>query len=363
MFTTKRRFEPSVIQRLLDEPYRFQFFQAVRIVELWLKQHGVPHENAVTDFVRFKNRTSLSFPASELDALKLSPSTIKKTDAELSAALEAGELAHIALTPSFMGFLGGNGTLPAHYTERIAEHVLFEKDDSPREFLDTFSNRAVALFYEAWRKYRLEFKYELGKQGQKDQFLPLLLSLAGLGHDSLQKRLNPDGDGLLDQSMGYYASASMQRPISAAHMQRLLSEYFLVDIKVEQFIGCWYGVPEQQQTMLGLTNATLGSESMVGARVWQRDLRMRLMIGPLSSAKFESFLPGGKSAKTLEQMLGIFSNLCLEFEVQLVLRKEDVQAASLISERMGGRLGWNSFLMTAPPVEDRKDVQYEIHAL
>lgn len=363
MFATKRRFEPSVIQRLLDEPYRFQFFQATRIVELWLKQNGISHENAVAEYVRFYNRTSLSFPASELDSLKIFPLTVKKTGADLRKALETGELAHIAITPSFMGFLGGNGTLPAHYTERIAEHVLFEKDDSPRAFLDTFSNRAVALFYQAWRKYRLEFKYELGMPGQKDQFLPLLLSLAGIGHESLQKRLNLDGDGLLDQSMGYYSSALMQRPISAAHMQKVLSEYFAVSIKVEQFIGSWYGVPEEQQTILGLANATLGSEAMVGARVWQRDLRMRLVIGPLSNTKFESFLPGGKCARTLEQMLGMFSKLCLEFEVQLILRKQDVKAVSLISERKNGRLGWDSFLMTAPPLEDRQDVQYEIHAL
>ena len=96
MFATKRRFEPSVVQRLLDEPYRFEFFQAVRIVELWLKQNGIPHENAVADYVRFKNRTSLSFPASELEALKLQPASIKKTDVDMQAALQNGELGQIA---------------------------------------------------------------------------------------------------------------------------------------------------------------------------------------------------------------------------------------------------------------------------
>ena len=365
MFAKKRRFEPSVIQQLLDKPYRFQFFQAVRVLELWLKKNGVPHENAVAEFLRFKNRTSLSFPASELESLSLYPSNIEKTDTDLLAALEQGELGHIGITPSFMGFLGGNGALPAHYTERIADHVLYEKDESPRAFLDTFSNRAVALFYQAWRKYRLELKYELGSQ---DKFLPLLLSLAGLGHTSLQGRLTPDADGedaegVQDQSMGYYASALMQRPASASYMQKILCEYFSVRMQIEQFIGHWYDVPQQQQTMLGSNNATLGSEAMVGARVWQRDLRMRLVIGPLNKSEFENFLPGGVAAKTLEKMLTMFSSLCLEYEIQLILRKDEVQSTSLNTEREGGRLGWDCFLMTEQAAEDRNDVQYAIHAL
>ena len=62
-----------------------------------------------------------------------------------------------------------SGALPAHYTERIAAHGLYERDDGPRAFLDTFSNRTLSLFYQAWRKYRLELKYQ---GGAKDGFLP-----------------------------------------------------------------------------------------------------------------------------------------------------------------------------------------------
>jgi type VI secretion system protein ImpH len=360
MLAAKRRFEPGVIQRLLDEPYRFQFFQAIRMLELWLKQNGIPLETAVADYIRFKNRTSLSFPASELEALAPYPALPQKNAARLLAALQAGELAHISITPSFMGFLGGNGTLPAHYTERIAEHLLFEKDEAPRAFLDTFSNRAVALFYQAWRKYRLELKYELGGQ---DHFLPLLLSLAGAGQEALQHRLAEDDEGILDQSVGYYATALRQRPASAAYMARILSEYFAVAIKIEQFIGHWYEVPSQQQTQLGASNATLGSEAMVGARVWQRNLRMRVMIGPLTRTEFEIFLPGRNAARSLEKMLTLFTNCCLEYEVQLILSKHHVQGTRLDAASRSGRLGWDSFLMTEEALEDRKDVRYEIHAL
>jgi predicted component of type VI protein secretion system len=62
MQATQRRFEPSVIERLFAAPHRFQFFQAVRMIELWFKRNGIPHERAVSDFLRFANRTVLGFP-------------------------------------------------------------------------------------------------------------------------------------------------------------------------------------------------------------------------------------------------------------------------------------------------------------
>jgi type VI secretion system protein ImpH len=361
MHATKRRFEPAVIERLFEEPYRFEYFQAVRMLELWLKRHGTPQQGAVANFLRFQNSTSLSFPASQIEAMQTEPRDVLRDRRSLGHALQNSTLKYIRLTPTFMGLLGGNGALPAHYTERVAAHVLYEKDEGPRAFLDTFSNRSLALFYEAWRKYRLELKYQIDG---KDTFLPLLLSLAGLGNESLRKRLtDEEGGGVLDESIGYFAAAMRHRPASATQIARVLAEYFGQSIKAVQFVGCWYDVPLAQQTMLGGANATLGAGAMSGSRVWQRDLRMRLEIGPLDRASFDAFLPGGKAARALRSMLTMFTGVTLEYEVQLVLAANAVHGASLNEAGSGGRLGWDSFLVTGPQHQDRRDVRYEIHAL
>jgi len=358
MAGARRRFQPSVIERLFEQPYRFQFFQAVRMLELWLKRNGMPQEGAVANFLRFQNSTSLNFPASEIETLQPEPRDLPRDAHALSDALKRSELKYIRITPAFMGLLGPSGTLPAHYTECIAAHALYEKDDGPRAFLDTFSNRALALFYEAWRKYRLELKYQIGG---KDQFLPLLLSLAGLGQASLKGRLA--GGGVLDESIGYFAAALRHRPASAASIERVLSEYFGQDFKLTQFVGAWYDVPQAQQTSLGSTNATLGSSAMVGARVWQRHLRLGLRVGPLAKSQFDSFLPGGKAAKALAQMLTMFTGVSLEYDVSLVLRGADVQGTTLTLARSNGRLGWDSYLITNETCGDRADVRYQIHVL
>lgn len=361
MLATKRRFEPAVIERLFEEPYRFEYFQAVRMLELWLKRHGSPQLGAVANFLRFQNSTSLNFPASQLESLQPEPRGLACDAHSLGAALQSATLKYIHITPAFMGLLGGNGALPAHYTERIAAHVLYQKDEAPRAFLDTFSNRSLALFYEAWRKYRLELKYHAHGQ---DAFLPLLLSLAGLNNQSLRKRLAGEASGgVLDESIGYFAAAMRHRPASSVQIARVLSEYFGQAVKAVQFIGCWYEVPPAQQTMLGGANAVLGAGAMSGSRVWQRDLRMRLEIGPLDGDSFESFLPGGAAARALRSMLTMFTGVTLEYEVQLILAAAGVRGATLDGARTGGRLGWDSFLVTGPQSQDRRDVRYDIHAL
>jgi type VI secretion system protein ImpH len=362
MHTKKRRFEPGVIERLFAEPQRFEYFQAVRMLELWLKRNGVPQEGAVANFLRFQNSVSLGFPPSQIEALQLDPPELARDAGAIKAALARAELKYIRITPAFMGMLGMAGSLPAHYTERIAAHQLVAKDEGPRAFLDTFSNRALALFYEAWRKYRLELKYQI--KG-KDGFLPLLLSLAGLGHDSLQRRhaRDGDGDGLLDDSLGYFCGALLHRTTSAGSIARVLSEYFGQPVSMEQFVGGWYGLPVTQQSTLGGANAVLGASAVVGERAWQRDLRLRLTVGPLDRTSFESFLPGGKAARVLAKLLTMFTGVTLEYEIELVLVAADVEPISLDSARSGGHLGWDSFLGETAGARDRRDVSYAIGTL
>jgi type VI secretion system protein ImpH len=360
MHTEKRRFEPGVIERLFAEPHRFEYFQAVRMLELWLKRNGVPHEGAVANFLRFQNSVSLNFPPSQLEALQPEPRALARDAQSLGEALRRAELKYIRITPAFMGMLGMTGSLPAHYTERIAAHQLLDKDDGPRAFLDTFSNRALALVYEAWRKYRLELKYQLNG---KDAFLPLLLALAGVGHTSLQQRMGDGEEGLLDESLGYFCGAMLHRPTSAGTIARVMSEYFGQPVSMEQFVGNWYDLPLAQQSTLGGANAVLGASAVVGARAWQRDLRLRLTVGPLDRASFAGFLPGGKAARVLAKMLTMFTGLTLEYEIELVLRAADVEGVSLDSGRNGGRLGWDTFLGDSAGALDRRDVRYDIHAM
>lgn len=360
MSGSKRRIDPGVAQRLLAAPHRFQFFQAVRVLEHVFVRNGTRPQDVVTRKLHFRNSLSMSFPASDIEKLRAytdddSPFVVEG-DGQSTAW---NTLANVDLTPAFMGMLGGQGVLPYGYTEQFGEREAYHRDHAARAFLDIFNNRAVALFYSAWKKYRLAFQYELD---QRERFLPLVLSLAGMGSPALRSRL-ADGDGaVFDQAIAYYSGGIGQRPLSAAFLQRMLSEYFEADMRLEQFVGAWYAVPQTQRSRLGEKNAVLGRNALAGERVWQRDLRMRLWIGPLRHKCFEEFLPGGKAAAALSKWLTLLGGDSLEYEVRLVLHKDDVRSTGL-TPLNGGRLGWDAMVNTRTASDHRADASYLVHTL
>ena len=361
MPSAKRRIDPGVAQQLLAAPHRFGFFQALRILETLFVRQGMKPGEVVARKLRFKNTLAIGFPASEIEASVAygNDGAVLDRDESIDQAVTTEQLAEVHITPAFTGLLGAQGALPLHYTERLAERELIHRDRAARAFLDLFTNRAVALHYAAWKKYRVPLQYELERN---ERFLPLVLALVGLGQRALRDRMD-DGDGkVFDQAIAHYAGGVCQRPVSATTLQRILRDYFSVPLRIEQFVGTWYAVPETQRTRLGMSNATLGSTALAGGRVWQRDLRMRIWIGPLDREQFDDFLPGGKAALGLAKWLTLLTGSCLEYEVRLTLKAEHVTGMRM-SPSAGARLGWDSYVCSKPAQEPRSDTSYGIHTL
>lgn len=346
----------SPIDQLIADPHGFGFFQAVRLLDRWLGQGAAP--GVGLQKLQFRNSVSLSFPASEIESMHVSwrdPQVV---------CLPAN-VAKVDLTPACMGLLGVTGALPLFYTEWLGQAELRARDPSARAFLDVFSHRSVTLFYQAWRKHRLALQYEADRQRA---FLPQVLSLAGIGLKGLRQRLEPERGGVSDEGLAYFAAALQQRTLPAAQLQRLLQRYLGVPVEVEPFVGRWYRIPEEGRTHLGVGlgqgGGVLGRSAVVGERVWQRNLRMRLTLGPLDHARFCRFLPGGPGERALRHWLGLLLGPSLEFEVRLRLRHDDVRPVGLLADQGDGlgRLGWDTFLMTRAANTDRDDVRYDIQA-
>ena len=68
MGTPGRRTDPSVAEQLLEEGYRFDFFQAVRLLErVYPNRRAVGREGPPgQETVRFRAHLSLSFPPSPI---------------------------------------------------------------------------------------------------------------------------------------------------------------------------------------------------------------------------------------------------------------------------------------------------------
>lgn len=362
MRTTKRRIDPGVAQELINAPHRFQFFQAVRILQRTFVRQGERPEHAVGQHLRFRNSLALAFPATELAAWSRvygRDKDIALRGEAIDQALLEGTLDTVELTPCFMGLLGVHGAMPLHYSELLAQREIYERDRAARAFLDVFTTRVVTLHHAAWKKHQAALQYELD---QREGFLPLVLSFAGLEGEGVRGTLRQGPGRIGDEAVAYYAGALRQRPISAVMIRRVLAEYFQVSMEITQFVGAWYHIGRGQATRLGGANALLGRSALAGARIWQRDLRVRLRIGPLPRARFDAFLPTGEAAAALGKWLSLLTGACLEYEIRLVLRAEDVRGSRL-EAGAGVRLGWDSYLCTGPQRSARDDTTFQIQTL
>lgn len=244
--------------------------------------------------------------------------------------------------------------MPLRYTEIVAEHESPWYDHAVYALFDIFSNRVTALFCLAWREYRLPFRYEVDSTRY---YLPPLLSLAEAADKTLRRDFSTAPGFILDEALTGYVAAVQHRPVSTAYPQRMLSDYLQAPTRVEQLVGGWHCVPALQYTRLGNTNNALGTTALADERVWQRDLRARLQVGPLEHAQYRNFLSGASSASALRRVLTILYDTMPESEIKLVLHQQDV-IGSTLDNNNDGRLGWGTFLCSRPTQQDRSDTQY-----
>lgn len=325
---------PELETQLREEPYGIRFFQAVRLLERLCPQRK-PVGRFVSpseEIAHFGAHPSLAFPASEIQSL------------------EWQEDRPHSITVNFFGLTGPLGALPHWYTGLILER-LRSGDRTLRDFLDIFNHRFLSLFYQAWEKYRFAIPYE---RGELDRFSGLLLDLIGIGTKGLQGR-----QAVADDAFLYFSGILGQRPHSAKALQLILEEYFEVPVEVQQLLGGWFPLDSATECHLGdreTPSEQLGKGAVAGGEVWDQSARARIKLGPLSLSQYLDFLPDGSAFQALRALTRFFSNDEIDFEVQLVLRREEVPPCDLGAEGdRFPRLGWVSWARAGQMVRNPED--------
>lgn len=345
MASPDRRSARDLIAEIGADAPRFRFFQAVRLIALAAKERCVPAA------LRFGSPLSLGFPASEIGSAQ----------SRQDAAGDDGENRHdptaMHLSVGFMGMTGPSAALPVAYTETLIERRNFHRDTAAHAFLDMFTHRSVSLFYQAWRKYRFHIAYEAG---ERDGFTRNTLDLVGAGLKSMQPGAEDD-DGIPSMLLSHFAGLLAQKPMSATSLAALLRGYFRVDVSIEQFVGQWIMVPAAEQSCVGLGNCVLGETGMAGERVWDRQNKLTVKIGPLDDKRFADFLPGCPGAVALRRLVEFCIGQTLACDLALILKKESVPAPILASTGGGQlRLGYNTWLHRQAPPEHLENACFSI---
>jgi type VI secretion system protein ImpH len=311
----------ELLRQLTDEPHKFGFFQAVRLLE---NAHpGLPRIGTSLrlrdDPIRFGQSPSLSF----------APATLARFSPGVDGAPPT-------LRQRFFGLFGANGPLPLHLTEFARERSRRTPSDRALvRFLDMFHHRLLSLFYRAWAEARPTVSMD---RPDNDPFSRWVASVAGYGQPSLAGRDSiPDGARLA-------AAGILGRSVHGAEgLERILNDFFRVPVAVHQWQPHWMRLPEEARSRIGLRNApvALGENAVVGAQVWDCQTRFRVEIGPLTLAEYQRFLPGGESMQRLHDWVLNFIGYELSCEMHLVLKRDEVPAVKL---GKAGALGWTSWL-------------------
>ncbi|HKS13146.1 MAG TPA: type VI secretion system baseplate subunit TssG [Pseudomonas sp.] len=317
----------NTLEAMHAEPWAYDFFQALRRLEAEhpeLPRFG--HSLRLADEpVRLGQRLDCAF----------APATL--------ASVTPGEDDGPARLEQFFFGLGGpNGPLPLHLTEHMRERQRNHADHTSKRFLDIFHHRLLSLFYRAWAEARPTVSHD--RPGD-DYWAARLAALSGRGQPALRGQ-GPLPDNATLHFSGHLA-AQTRYPDGLCS---ILADYFGVPVTLEEYVGQWLKLPERSQ--LGVRANRLGVDLCLGRHVWDRQHKFRLCVGPLTLDQYHALLPGGTAFIELAAWVAEYQGQELDWELNLILRRDQVPALRLDA---GLRLGFDTWL--GQPADDANDLK------
>jgi type VI secretion system protein ImpH len=319
----------ATLRTLEEQPYAFDFFEAMRRIECaW---PALPRLGAATrpadEPVRLGHKPSLDFAPSML------------------ASVERIEGGRLRILGYFLGLYGPHGPLPLHLTEYVHDRITNGRDATIAAFTDIFHHRMLALFYRAWANARPTVHFDRPEQ---DAFARYVAALIGLGQASLRKR-----DDWPDRAKLYFAGLLSAGVKTRAGLEALLTDYLSLPVRVEECVGEWLTIEPAERMRLGDRNTAVLGMSVLGERVFSRQHKVRIVVGPVNAGELLQYLPGGASLRRLRAAVLNYLGLEYAWDVQFVVRRARVPAAKLGSF---GHLGWNGWLAPSARGRDADDV-------
>jgi type VI secretion system protein ImpH len=320
---------------LAQAPYRHDFYQTLRKLEcLYAHKPRWGHAlRPVDEPVRLGQDPDLSFAPSPLSSFDAPDGAIPRLQVRL------------------FGLFGPNGPLPMHITEYARERLRHQNDPTLCRFLDIFHHRFLALFYRAWAQAQPHVNFDRPKD---DRFATYVGAFLGLSPASLRDR-----DTLPDLAKFFHVGALIRQVRNTEGLEHILQHFFRVPVQLEEFVGHWMSLGSRERTFLAREGATLGEGAVLGGRVWDRQHKFRIRLGPLTLDQYESFLPGGTALRKLVDWVRLYLCFELDWDVRLLLKHDQVPPMVLGRD---GQLGWTTWLGRRRSHEDAGDLCLDAEA-
>lgn len=301
--------------RFCQTPQAFHIFQALRILEARFADAPRLGESKrpLEDRVRLGQEAEMAF---------------ERTTIRSFTPPGAGPG---VLTNRFFGLFGPNGPLPTHLTEYARDRAVNGRDPTFLAFANMLTHRMMSLLYRSWTTGQPSASYDRGAGGR---FEGKVAAIAGVMGKGLRDR-----DAMPDAARSHFAAYLSAGPRHAEGLVAMVQAFFRAPVSLQQFVGSWLDLEPGDRWQLGAA-AGLGRATSIGTRVWSRSAKFRLRIGPLSLTDYQRLLPGSASVARLTSIVRAYVGDALDWDVNLVLRGDQVPRAVLGGDTRLGQTSW-----------------------
>ena len=336
MARPRRSTTPPIKESLKDSVYaeadQFEFHALVKVLERLNPQATPLGEGANPDneAIRIKTHIGFDFPSTDI-------SSLNTTDTP-----------QLEMITNFLNIAGIQGPLPAPYMQMLVDRDR-QKDTAFHSFLDIFNHRIISILHRIRKKYWVGVAPDPPETTFMGRILKCLTGLGMLHKEDSRLKI-------LDRSLLYYAGLIWLVPHSLIALQKILSHYFNVPVKIEPFQGSWIKVPKDQQSIIGNDGKfnRLGKDAILGDRFWEQQAAIKIHIGPIGIKEYINFLKPGKAYRALTVLVAYLCGEEQDFTLNLILKKEEVPSVKL---GQGMALHWTSWINRKSTTWDTNDEQ------
>lgn len=274
------------------------------------------------------------------------------------AGLEPGGQGVPRLLVRFFGLFGPQGPMPLHLTEYVRERRRQHADPTPERFFDIFHHRLLSLFYRAWAQGQPVVQHDRPDDDRYAAWLGAVVGAAGLA---------PADDALPPSARQHQAGLLASRSRHPEGLSKLLARHFGMAARIEEHVPHWLYFDAADRSRLGFARnrterlasaaAQLGRSAAAGHKVWDRQSHFRIVLGPMSLAKYRDFQPGSRALRALREWVRQFVGLDLQWDMQLCLARAEVPEPLLRERPQLGRSAWLGRRQRDRHAADRRDLR------
>lgn len=307
----------TFLQRLKDEPWRFDYFTVLRHLERSSPDRPRIGDSAAKrdEFVQLGQDPYMEFPASNIARVEQS---------------EDGK--PLTVFVKYLGLLGPQGALPLATTEEAYHYILANDDAFPR-FLDVFNDRFIQLFFRAWADSRPIVQHD---RPATDRFAAYIGSTIGVGSTPYYGL-----DSVPDAAKLQFAGLLGAQARCASRLRGAVCGLFRIRAEIEEFVGMRLELEPAELTRIGQRSSRLGQDTLLGRFVFSMQDKFRIVIFTRDLAQYCRFLPTGDLCEVLADLVFFYNGDQLDWDAELAL---PTGAAEPIRIGTFGQLGWTTWM-------------------